>query len=423
MSTKKHVVCVGFHASEAYAVDFDAYTVTVVMPKGSAARLPEAVAAKFARIKTLDLPDTDDLDNYDRAVDTMRVLVQELIDEFGQPAAIIGLYEHTTLPAAKLRDHFGVQGTNAHSALLCRDKVAMKQALEAKGIRVPRHLAVGPETSPGELGRFARALGGRLVLKPRSQGASMGVRVLDTAEDLLALSIAGGIEEGYEVEEFVDGPIYHSDGVVRDGVLRWYCPTRYVTTAYEFQHDRTPMVCVTPDDRALVQRMFDYAQSVCDALGLVDSAFHLELFHTPDDELVFLEIGNRFGGAGVPVHLREVFGVDMPREAVLACLDEPSELTVPPMMVDFPGVGASGWLFFPLNEPERCEVVAVNGLDELPATVVHAITPAVGEIVNDPPDTWNTAGRFFVTGDSAAAVERDLAKIAESYSITTKTGE
>jgi biotin carboxylase len=423
MTTKKHVVCVGFHASEAYAVDFGSNTVTAVMPKGSAARLPDAVAAKFASIKTLDLPDSDDLDNYDRAVDVMQVLVGQLIDEFGPPSAIIGLYEHTTLPAAKLRDHFGVPGTNAHSALLCRDKVAMKQALAAKGIRVPRHLAVGQDTPLDELERFARSWGGRCVLKPRSQGASIGVRVLDTVDELLTLARSGGIEAGYEVEEFVDGSIYHSDGVVRDGVLRWYCPARYVTTAYAFQHERTPMVCVTPDDRALVRRMFEYAQSVCDALGLVDSAFHLELFHTPDDGLVFLEIGNRFGGAGVPVHLREVFGVDMPREAVLACLDEPSELTAPPMMVDFPGVAASGWVFVPLNEPERCEVVAVHGLDDLPATVVHAVTPAVGEIVNDPPDTWNTAGRFFVVGESTAAVERDLAKIAETYSITTKTGD
>ncbi|SFR28733.1 hypothetical protein SAMN04488564_11541 [Lentzea waywayandensis] len=421
--TKKHVVCVGFHASEAYAVDFDNYTVTVVMPKGSAARLPEAVAAKFADIKTLDMPDNDDLDNYDRAIDTMRGLVQQLVDEFGKPDAIIGLYEHTTLPAARLRDHFGVQGTNAHSALLCRDKVRMKEALAEQGVRVPRHLAVGPETSLGELGRFARSVPGRLVLKPRSQGASMGVRVLEAPEDLLALAVADGIEEGYEVEEFVDGWIYHSDGVVRDGELIWYCPTRYVTTAYAFQHERTPMVCATPDDRALVRRMFDYAQSVVTALGLVDSAFHLEMFHTPDDELVFLEIGNRFGGAGVPVHLREVFGVDMPREAVLACLREPSELTVPPMMVDFPGVGASGWVFVPLNEPDTCRVTAVNGLGELPASVVHSVTPEVGEVVNDPPDTWNTAGRFFVAGETTESVERDLAKIATSYSITTKTGD
>ncbi|OLR91882.1 hypothetical protein [Actinokineospora bangkokensis] len=423
MTKNKHVLCVGFHASEAHAVDFDDHVVTAVMPKGSAARLPEEVAARFAAIATFDLPDIDDLDNYDRAADTIRESAAELVAEFGAPDAIVGLYEHTTLPAARLRDHFGVQGTNARSALLCRDKVAMKEALAEAGVRVPRHLAVDPGTPRDVLAEFAAAVPGRLVLKPRSQGASMGVSVLGGAAELLAEHDAGRIEEGYEVEEFVDGDIYHSDGVVRDGKLIWYCPSRYATTAFSFQHERVPMVSVTPDDPGLVARMFDYAQSVATALGLVDSAFHLELFHTPDDELVFLEIGNRFGGAGVPVHLREVFGVDMPREAVLACLGEPSELPGGPTMLDFPGIGASGWLFVPLDEPGPCRVLEVRGLDDLPASVVHADTPAVGELLNDPPDTWSTAGRFFVAAGSTAEVERDLAAAAARYSITTKAEE
>ncbi|QMV23041.1 hypothetical protein GQS52_16075 [Streptomyces sp. SCUT-3] len=140
---KQHVVHIGFHASEAHTVDFDADHVTVVMSRSSAARLPAELASRFARIAVLDLPDSDDLDTYDRAVDRMRELVAGLAAEFGPPAAIVALYEHTTLPAARLREHFGVPGTDVRTALLCRDKVPMKEALAGTGIRVPRFLAVG----------------------------------------------------------------------------------------------------------------------------------------------------------------------------------------------------------------------------------------------------------------------------------------
>ncbi|MEU2225419.1 hypothetical protein [Streptomyces sp. NPDC018347] len=423
MSTgKQHVVHVGFHASEAHTADFDTDHVTAVMPRASAARLPAALASKFARIAVLDLPDTDDLDTYDRAVDGMRDLVAGLVAEFGPPAGIVGLYEHTTLPAARLREHFGVPGTSVRTAIRCRDKVPMKQALSGTGIRVPRFLAVGPGTGREELAGFAAGLPGRIVLKPRSQGASIGVRILDGAAQLLALAEAGGIEEGYEAEEFVEGSIYHVDGVVRDAELRWFCASRYLDSCFDFQHGTAPLAAVTPDDPGLVGRMRRFTETVLRALELTDSTFHLELFHTPGDELVFLEIGNRFGGAGIGWHQRTVYGVDLAREAALACLGRPSELAGSTTMLDHRQVGSSGWLYMPAVGG-TVRVVAVTGLDELPASVVAADTPAAGDVLAAAGRTWPTAGGFLVTGESAAAVERDMDRIIHTYTLETKAGD
>ncbi|GGV02239.1 hypothetical protein GCM10010275_46530 [Streptomyces litmocidini] len=419
---KQHVVHIGFHASEAHTVDFDADHVTAVMPRASAARLPADLASRFARIAVLDLPDSDDLDTYDRAVDRMRELVGELAAEFGPPAAIVGLYEHTTLPAARLREHFGVPGTNAKTALLCRDKVPMKEALAGTGIRTPRFLAVGPDTGRAELAEFAAGIPGRIVLKPRSQGASIGVRILDGAAELLALAEAGGIEEGYEAEEFVDGSIHHIDGVVRDGETRWFCASRYLDTCFDFQHGTAPLAAVTPDRPELVSRMRAFTETVLSALGLTDSTFHLELFHTPDDELVFLEIGNRFGGAGISWHQREVYGVDLAREAVLACLGRPSELATPATMLDHREVGASGWLYMPAVSG-AVRVVAIGGLDELPGSVVGVRTPSVGDVLDAGGMIWATSGGFLVSGESALAVERDMTRIINTYTLETKAGD
>ncbi|MDG9716057.1 hypothetical protein [Streptomyces sp. DH24] len=421
---KRHVVHVGFHASEAHTVDFDADHVTAVMARGSRSRLPEELASRFARIALLDLPDSADLETYDRAFDRMRELVDELAAEFGPPDAIVALYEHTTLPAARLREHFGVPGTSVRTALLCRDKVPMKEVLSAAGVPVPRFLPVGPRTPAAELEDFVRGLPpGPVVLKPRSQGASIGVRILDDADDLLAVAAEGGIEAGYEVEEFVAGPIYHIDGVVRDGEMRWFCASRYLDTCFNFQHGNQPLAAVTSDDPELTARMREFTATVLDALGLADSTFHMELFHTPDDRLVFLEIGNRFGGAGISWHQRTVFGVDLAREAVLACLGRPSEVVTPRTMLDTPEPAASGWLYMPLGARGPVQVLDVTAPDELPDEVLSADIPAVGDVLNGRGNVWRTSGRFLVGGPSEAAVEQSMGRIVDTYTLTTKAGD
>ncbi|MFC9325581.1 acetyl-CoA carboxylase biotin carboxylase subunit family protein [Kitasatospora sp. NPDC057015] len=413
----QHVVHVGFHASDAHAVDFDADRVTAVMPRASAGRLPEALAARFARIALLDLPDTDDLDTYDHAFERIRDLVDTLAGEFGPPAAVVGMYEHTTLPAARLREHFGLRGTTVRTALLCRDKVPMKEAVAAAGVPVPRFLPVGPGTGRTELEDFAALARGRIVLKPRSQAASRGVRVLDDAAALLELAAADGLEAGYEAEEFITGSIYHVDAVVRDGAMRWFCASRYLDSCFDFQYGNAPLAAVTADDPALVARIRAFTASVLKPLGLRDSVIHLELFHTPDDELVFLEIGNRFGGAGVPWHQRTAFGVDLVREAVLACLGRPSEVRTPTSLLDHRG--SSGWLYVPLTVQEPHVVSRITGLDELPDSVLDSRTPAVGEVLEPSGDVWPNAGRFLVGGRTSAEVERDMTRIVATYALAT----
>lgn len=424
---KRHVVHIGFHASEAHTVDFDADHVTAVMARGSRSRLPEELASRFARIALLDLPDSADLDTYDRAFDAMRGLVDGLAAEFGPPDAIVALYEHTTLPAARLREHYGVPGTSVRTALLCRDKVPMKEAVAAAGLPVPRFLPVGPETPRAELAAFLDALPpGRVVLKPRSQGASIGVRILGGAGELLALAAEGGIGENHEADEFVEGSIYHIDGVVRDSAMRWFCASRYLDTCFDFQHGDKPLAAVTSDDPELVARMRAFTGTVLEALGLTDSTFHLELFHTPADELVFLEIGNRFGGAGIAWHQRTVFGVDLAREAVLACTGRPSGLAGSRTMLDQPDPGASGWLYMPLSARGPVHVLDVTGLDELPelpGSVLDADLPAVGDVLNGGGTVWRTGGRFLVGGPTEAAVEQSMGRITDTYTLTTKAGD
>ena len=147
----------------------------------------------------------------------------------------MGLFEHTVYPAAVLRDHFGVPGTRPQVALRCRDKVEMKRALEGSDVVVPKFWPVQESTTAAELEQLLVGIPGRVVLKPRGQAGSAGVRAFDSVADLLDQAAGAGFENGYEVEEFVEGTVCHLDGVVRDGAVGFLSVSRYLGTCLEFE--------------------------------------------------------------------------------------------------------------------------------------------------------------------------------------------
>jgi hypothetical protein len=71
------------------------------------------------------------------------------------------LWEPGIMLAAELRRHFGVAGLNVEQANRFRDKEAMKAALDAAGIRTPRHVAVDRIPAYRETDR-RRRVGGHL---------------------------------------------------------------------------------------------------------------------------------------------------------------------------------------------------------------------------------------------------------------------
>lgn len=81
----------------------------------------------FARVVVSDSDDPSDTTGYERQLDTIIKLADELAVEFGPPRAVVGIFEHTVYPAAVLRERFGLAGTPAEVALRCRDKVEVKR--------------------------------------------------------------------------------------------------------------------------------------------------------------------------------------------------------------------------------------------------------------------------------------------------------
>lgn len=207
------------------------------------------------------------------------------------------LWEPGMLLAARLREAFAAPGLSVERTVPFRNKEAMKRALDAAGIRTPRHAAAAGADAVREA---AERIGYPLIVKPIAGAGSADThRVEDRAGLELAIAATRHVAE-VSVEEFVDGEEYTFDTVSVDGEPRyfnvaWYRPRPLVARTNEWI---SPQVVALrhPDQPALAAGV-EMGRRVLAALGFERGFTHMEWYLKADGEAVFGEIGGRPPGA------------------------------------------------------------------------------------------------------------------------------
>lgn len=222
---------------------------------------------------------------------------------------VISMSEYELLDAARLREVHGIPGASVSQVMLTRNKLLMKDAVAAADLRVPRYQSVtdflhNPPACPWS---------GKTVVKPHSGASSVDVEIhtsVKQASDALKRRLADGtlLADEFEVEEFIDGPVRHFDGLIQNGVLYEITAIQYVGTCLAYMERGQPLgsfqIDVTPQIRQWVERALA-------AVQIRNGSFHLEAIMDGDDP-VFLEVGNRVGGADVVATFEMATGVHLP---------------------------------------------------------------------------------------------------------------
>jgi hypothetical protein len=259
---------------------------------------------------------------------------------------VISLSEYELLDAALVREWLNIPGPSLAQVELARDKVLMKTVVEQAGLRVPRFFPLDTFMSTGGEVYWM----GRTVLKPHSGASSEEVVVFDTPREAFHAittrqSGASRLDTGqsavndYEIEEFISGPILHFDGLVAQGQVVALTASRYVGTCLAYAAGQPLGSCHFPlstADRTWVARALD-------AVRIKDGSFHLEAIEHQGD-LVFLEVGNRVGGADVVATFELATGIHLPSEELRILLG--SSIAVPPAQ-STENRQWHGWFVFP----------------------------------------------------------------------------
>lgn len=275
---------------------------------------------------------------------------------------VIALSEYDLLDAARLRAWLVTPGPTYEEVRLVRDKVAMKEAVGRAGLRVPRFVGLPALVeSPG-----AAAWRGRTVLKPLAGASSEDVVVFDTMEAALSAirSRRSGVARldsptpatgGYELEEFVTGDILHFDGLVAQGKVLTLTASRYIGTCLDYANGKPLGSYHFP----VSPTTSEWVNAALRAVGIRQGSFHLEAIES-GDELVFLEVGNRVGGADVVATFEYATGVHLPSEELRLLLDGEPSRPLPPTQTHGRW---HGWFVFPGHTLEEETYEGIAGID------------------------------------------------------------
>ena len=207
------------------------------------------------------------------------------------------LWEPGVILAARLREALELPGMGVEQATTFRDKERMKQALDAAGIRTPRHRRARDESQYREA---AERIGFPLIVKPIAGAGSADTYRVDGPDELERVLPRVRHVQEVSVEEFVDGEEYTFDTICSEGGIHyhnisWYRPRPLLGRSIEWVSPQT--VALRDTERSELRPGLAMGSAVLKALEFRTGFTHMEWFLTSAGEAVFGEIAARPPGA------------------------------------------------------------------------------------------------------------------------------
>ncbi|MGA5267393.1 ATP-dependent carboxylate-amine ligase [Streptomyces lydicamycinicus] len=343
------------------------------------------------------LPHVHAFDDYDT-----NQLVEKTALRLAREHAVTAVFaraEADVVRAAQLRDLLDLPGQRTASALAFRDKVVMKDHLVGGPVEIPAYRALDSAYTALE---FIAEHGYPVVIKPLSESGSLGAAIIRDEAELDAY-LARPWRGASEIEVFVPGQMYHVDGLVVNGEVVFAHPFRYLNDCLSFRaNDWVANLPLTPQD-PVHDRLLKAARAVLAELPTPPhTAFHAELWITPDDRTVFCEIASRTGGGMISSMVRHAFGIDLDKEWLYAECGLPSTLGTP-------AYRPTGALCIP---PSNGVLSRLPSGDEPACVKEVALTGTVGQEFHGGVKSGLFLAGYVVGGDTEEDVAANLENVA-----------
>ncbi len=308
-------------------------------------------------------------------------------------SSVVATSEFDIYRAGAIREFLRIKGQQTTSALSFRNKVIMKEVLVKKGIKVP---AFSKINSSIDIFTFIENNGFPIIIKPIDGSGSEGVTYFDNYEDVKAY-VSKNILTNLEIESFIPGDMYHIDGLVLNGEVVFSWPSQYVNGCLSHQGGDFNGSFQLNQENPLTNRLKDYVKDVLQCLPTPqNTSFHLEVFHTPEDELIFCEAACRRGGGYIRQAIIQTFGIDLTKCNVQAQSG---------LEVSFPKKENihkyCGFVLMPIKDGK---LMSLPDNVEMDWITEHTINGVVGETYEQSESSLDNLASFLIEGNS----EEDL---------------
>lgn len=299
-----HVVLVGPREEVVRGLRADGHEITVLYEAGHRGRVSD-LATQVDRACAVD--------SYTK-VESLWSAIHHLAP-MNPVGAVVTTTEWAVVPTAILGQLVGAKSISPPQALACRDKAIQKEKWNSVGIPTASWCVLRNgmrSTSEAKRCLSESGLHFPVVVKPLAEGASKSVAVVRDIDQLQ--EAAASIDDGGRalLEQFVDGPEWHFDGVIDNGKLYAFMVSRYSEPLLCTKYGRPiRSITLTPSlNRDIYAETAEFTDRALRALGLACGVFHLEVFGKPS-AFVASELACRPGGGIVGLMTERVIGVDL----------------------------------------------------------------------------------------------------------------
>ncbi|QJT82554.1 acetyl-CoA carboxylase biotin carboxylase subunit family protein [Kosakonia sp. MUSA4] len=254
------------------------------------------------------------LDNFDSGEEVLSIATE--LAKHTVFTHILPHSEFDLVRAAQLREYLGIKGQSVKSAMAYRDKVLMKEYLEKADIEVAPFKRLNNWT---DILLFCKKYPFPVVIKPVDGCSSKDILVAKELSEL-ATFFQHKTVEGWMIEKFIDGEMYHVNGVITENGDAFFAPCAYINNALDFKiagifGSRT-IEATTP----LAKRLVELTKKTISALPATSVlGFHAEIFHTSQDKLILCEIASRTAGSLTGELIEKTWGINIHESWIKAC--------------------------------------------------------------------------------------------------------
>ncbi|MBT2480473.1 acetyl-CoA carboxylase biotin carboxylase subunit family protein [Streptomyces sp. ISL-94] len=283
--------------------------------------------------------------------------------------AVLTTNEYGVVGSAILGKQLDAIALDPAVALACRDKALQKTKWREADVPTAKFVVL-PEAAAQSVDAVRTLLAAAglefpVVVKPPAAGGAESVSVAETAHDIVRVARHDPQLRRVLVEEFIDGPEWHFDGIIQNGSIGRLMVSRYGEPLLcTKQGEPTRSMGLPPaKHRGAYAAANEFATRALKALGLETGVFHFEAFGHPG-EFVANELACRPGGSGLWTVAEKTIGLDLFAAATqLFTGDEVETLTASPDKVH-------GWVHLPSvagfpNTVHEADIRAIPGVDDV----------------------------------------------------------